>query len=67
MVDIIRELDVVALIEDLPEHELKQGQMGTIVHLLAPGAFEVEFVDDRGKTYAMLTLNSEHLRLVHPE
>jgi hypothetical protein len=67
MVDVIQELDVVALTEDLPEHELKQGQMGTIVHLLAPGVFEVEFVDDRGKTHAMLTLHSEQLRPVHPE
>ena len=40
----IRLLDVVALTADLTEHNLRQGQVGTVVEVLAHGeAFEVEF------------------------
>ncbi len=45
-------LDVVALIDDMPEKGLQRGQVGTIVEVLAPGVFEVEFCDLQGRTYA---------------
>ena len=45
-------LDVVALTCDLPDRNLARGQVGTVVEVLAPGVFEVEFSDDEGKTYA---------------
>ncbi len=46
--------DVVALTEDLPEHDLLRGQVGTIVEILANGkAFEVEFSGPDGKTYGL--------------
>lgn len=45
-------LDNVALAEDLPRKELRRGQVGTIVELLAPQVYEVEFCDLDGKTYA---------------
>ena len=48
----IRLLDVVALTEDLPEHQLVRGQVGTVVEELPPDAYEVEFCDDEGRTYA---------------
>lgn len=35
----IQLLDIVALAEDLPEHELNRGQAGTVVEELAPGTF----------------------------
>jgi hypothetical protein len=54
-------LDVVALKEDLPEQKLIAGQVGTIVELLAPEVYEVEFSDDNGQTYAMLPLHSNQL------
>jgi hypothetical protein len=57
----IRLLDVVALTEDLPQNGLMRGQVGTVVELLAPDAFEVEFSDDEGRTYAMLALRTEQL------
>jgi hypothetical protein len=39
-------LDVVALTVDIPEYNLSQGQVGTVVEILASGkAFEVEFSD----------------------
>ncbi len=49
-------LDVVALVEDLPERHLVRGQVGTVVEALGPGVFEVEFSDDEGHTYATLAL-----------
>jgi hypothetical protein len=54
-------LDVVALKEPLPQHQLASGQVGTIVELLAPEVYEVEFSDDRGQTYAMLPLHAQQL------
>jgi len=57
----IKLLDVVALVEDLPDGGLRHGQVGTVVEVLAPGVFEVEFSDDEGETYAMLTLRTEQL------
>ncbi len=58
-------LDVVALLEDVPNDRLVRGQVGTIVENLAPGVFEVEFSDDTGKTYASLSLRSSQLLVLH--
>ncbi|MCU0568406.1 MAG: DUF4926 domain-containing protein [Oculatellaceae cyanobacterium Prado106] len=56
-------LDVVALTVDLPEENLWQGQVGTVVEVLADGeAFEVEFSDRNGLTYASLGLPLEQIR-----
>ena len=55
-----RLLDVVALLSDLPAHGLLRGQVGTIVELLN-GAFEVEFSDDEGRTYAELAFPPDQL------
>lgn len=57
----INELDVVALIEDLPQLKLARGQVGTVVFVYSPDAFEVEFVDDTGHTYCLATLNGSQL------
>jgi hypothetical protein len=64
----IESLDVVALLEDLPAHGLVRGQVGTVVELLAPGVFEVEFSDDEGRSYAMLALKVDLLMVLrhHP-
>ena len=59
-------LDIVALKEDLPQHHLSAGQVGTLVEPLAPDVFEVDFSDDEGQTYAMLPLHtSQLLKLPH--
>jgi Domain of unknown function (DUF4926) len=53
MADPIKLLDVVALTVDLPEVNLGRGHVGTVVDILAGGAaFEVEFSDRQGRTYA---------------
>lgn len=58
-------LDVVALIEDLPELGLYRGQVGTIVEVYEPGVFEVEFSDLNGQAYAIETLNANQLMLLY--
>ena len=63
----IKLLDVVALTEDLPDRALLRGQVGTIVELLSPDVFEVEFADADGQTYAMLSLRRNQLMLLHYE
>ncbi len=54
-------LDVVAIKKDLPDNNLMAGQVGTIVEILAPEVYEVDFSDDDGQTYAMLPLHSSQL------
>ncbi len=58
-------LDVVALTQNLPEYGLCRGQVGTIVEILAPNVYEVEFSDDDGQTYAMQALNTKQLMALH--
>ena len=60
-------LSVVALLEDLPEHGLVRGQVGTVVETWAPGVYEVEFSDDSGNTYAMVALKAAQLLRLHHE
>ena len=61
----IKELDTVVLSSDLPEHGLKRGDIGAIVHCYKGGeAFEVEFITGQGKTVAVITLNIEDVRLM---
>jgi hypothetical protein len=62
---VIQLLDVVALTEDLPEHGLVRGQVGTVVESLDSNVFEVEFCGNSGKAYAMLALNSEQLMVLY--
>lgn len=58
-------LETVALLNDLPERKLKRGEVGTIVEVLAPEVYEVEFCDEEGQTYAELALRSDQLMVLH--
>ena len=59
----IKDLDVVALTRDLPEHGLVRGDTGTIVHIYTDGqAYEVEFMNFGGKTIAVATLPTDAIR-----
>ncbi len=60
-------LDVVALLEDLPERGLYRGQVGTVVDSYGAAAFEVEFSDNEGRTYASLALEAGQLMVLHHE
>lgn len=57
-------LDVVALLTDVPEFQLVRGHVGTVVEIL-DGAYEVEFCDDEGKTYAEIALEPGKLLVLH--
>jgi hypothetical protein len=57
----IKKLDVVALTKDKPKLRLLMGQVGTVVERLAPKVFEVEFSDDRGRTYATAAVEAADL------
>jgi hypothetical protein len=80
--DAIELFDAVALTEDIPAAALLggfvddsppgglvKGQVGTVVEVYGdpPEAYEVEFVDSCGDTYALLTLRGEQLLLLHYE
>jgi hypothetical protein len=58
-------LDVVALLQDLPELGLIHGQVGTIVEIYEPDVFEVEFIDSNGRTYDLETLSASVLMILH--
>lgn len=60
-------LDVVALLEDIPQLNLYRGQVGTIVEVYEPGVFEVEFSDNNGRAYAIETLKEKQLILLYHE
>ena len=64
----IKLLDVVALTQDVPEHNLKRGEVGTIVEILSNGeAFEVKFSDDNGQMYKCLSFPASQLEVFHQE
>ena len=63
----IQILEVVALIDDLPAKGLLRGQVGTVVERLATDAFEIEFSDDQGHTYAQFALHSRELLELHDQ
>jgi hypothetical protein len=58
------ELDTVVLVRDLPIHGLRAGDLGAVVHVLAPDTLEVEFVTALGNTQSLVTLNASDLRPV---
>ena len=57
-------LDTVVLTRDVPEHGLRRGDLGAIVEVLGPDAYEVEFVLGSGRTQALVTLRASDLRAV---
>mgnify|MGYP001560462568 CR=1 FL=1 len=57
------ELDVVALVTDLKDYNLKAGDIGTITHVYKDKkAVEVEFVNGEGKTVALITVKTSDIR-----
>ncbi len=66
--DAITLLSVVALTVDLPDSNLRRGQVGTVVDILAGGAaYEVEFSDRQGRTYASLALRPDQIMVLRHE
>jgi len=60
----IKEYDVVELTEETPDLNIGARGAVVMVHPSSPPAYEVEFVDDEGRTMALLTLRADQLRKV---
>ncbi len=58
-------LDTIALAQDIPDRSLRQGEVGTVVEMLGPDVYEIEFSDDDGQTYAEFALRNDQLILLH--
>ena len=63
----IKLLDIVALLKNVPDKKLVRGQVGTVVEQLDENVFEVEFINKKGETIAMETLDEKNLFLLHFE
>jgi hypothetical protein len=65
-----KEIDLVALLKDLPEHSLHRGDVGTVVHVYdatptdSSGLYEVEFMNVAGDTVAVVTLREDEVKAV---
>lgn len=72
---LIQDLNIVAITEDIQTRHfetdepitLHKGQVGTVVMEFDGTAFEVEFSGNDGSTYAMETIATEKLMLLHYE
>lgn len=61
-----KEHERIVLTKDFPEHGLKSGDVGTVVHVHGGGeAYEVEFLTLDGHTIAVVTVPSMHARSVN--
>ena len=58
----IAELESVVLTVDLAEHQLKRGDIGTVVLTHADRGYEVEFVTLDGETVAVVSLAPDQVR-----
>ena len=62
MMNEIRMFDKVALTDDLNSIALRRGMVGSVVEIYNNGeAYEVEFIDREGKTYAVETIEATKL------
>lgn len=60
-------LDVIAVLEDQPEQNLVAGQVGTIVEVIAPDVFEIEFCDGEGRTHGFAELRRQDFLVLRHE
>jgi hypothetical protein len=56
--------DVVELITDIPDRNLRAGVKGTIVHSHSNRAYEVEFTNEEGETLDFLAVRPEQFIVV---
>jgi hypothetical protein len=60
--DALKELDPVALLQDLPAYGLEAGDVGTVVFVHRAGeGYEVEFMDADGRTLVVETLQAHEV------
>ena len=64
----IQLLETIALTVDVPNLNLRRGQVGTVVDLFGGGqALEVEFCDREGRTFASLGLRPDQVMVLRYE
>lgn len=63
----VKLLDVVALLVDKPEEGLASGHVGTVVEVFSLDAFEVEFLDPAGHTFALTELKRDEMLVLKHE
>lgn len=63
----IHELDTVVLARDVPEANLRAGDLGAVVHVHDEKMLEVEFVTASGRTQAVQTLSTSEVRPVRDD
>jgi len=56
----IKERHTVALLKDIPAKHLHRGDVGTVVTDLSETKAEVEFVDEKGRTATLVTLEKKN-------
>ena len=57
-------LDTVVLAHDQPNHGLRRGDLGAVVHVHPPDGLEVEFVLASGRTQSLVSLRATDVRAV---
>ncbi len=58
-------LSAVALLNDRPADKLARGQVGTVVEDLDGGTVLVEFSDDQGRAYGIVSCPRSELIVLH--
>jgi hypothetical protein len=56
--------DTIELLIDLPEHDLRAGARGAVVHKHTDDQFEIEFATEEGETIALSALSSNQFIVV---
>lgn len=59
-------IETVVLTKDIEEHNLKKGDLGTVVGIYGDHDYEVEFLTVGGRTAALISLNEKDIRPVEP-
>ncbi len=57
-------IETVVLTKDMDEHNLKKGDLGSVVEIYGDHDYEVEFVTAGGRTVALVPLNEKDIRPV---
>ncbi len=57
-------MDEVALQKDIPEHQLRYGDIGVIIRSFREGTYDVEIENNLGKNVTLKQLSKEDLLLV---
>src|SRR5688500_13492823 len=67
MTDSIKVDDLIALREDIPEHDLKRGRVGMIVKMITWKEVEVEFQNEQFRSIATVPLKLEQIQILRHE